>query len=120
MAIFSIEIADGDVNRVLGAVASNYNRPEQVANPDFDASATIANPDFDPDQPIGPENQEEITDPAQVEFIDNPEAIPQFVNRVVREFLADHVKTYEIEEARRQAADPAAAAIDLDISDPQL
>ena len=38
MAQFAVEIADADVSRVLDAVAANYNRPEQVENPDFDDS----------------------------------------------------------------------------------
>ena len=45
MAVFSVEIADADVNRVLTAIAANYSRPDQVANP---AYATIENPNFDP------------------------------------------------------------------------
>ena len=121
MAIFSIEIADADVSRVLGAVASNYNRPAQIPNPDYDALATIPNPDFDPSQLVGPDNVEEIVDPAQgEEYIDNPETEAQFVNRIVREFLADHVKSFEVNEARRQAAEAAAAAANPSISDPQV
>ena len=30
MAVFSIEIADADVPRVIGAVCANYNRPDMV------------------------------------------------------------------------------------------
>ena len=120
MAQFSIEIADADVDRVLGAVAANYNRPTQVPNPDYDPDATVANPDFDPSQPDDAENPALIPDPAQIELIDNPETIPQFVNRVVREFLTENVKSYEVQVARRQAAETAAAAVNLDISDPQL
>ena len=77
MAVFSIEIADEDVNRVLGAVAHNYKRPDQVPNPNFD-----------PDQEVGEDNPENI---------DNPETVrrSQFVNRIVREFLADHVNAYD-------------------------
>ena len=30
MAQFTIEIADEDVNRVLGALAANYKRPETI------------------------------------------------------------------------------------------
>tara|TARA_Y100001938_G_C8040800_1_gene406053 strand:- start:117 stop:476 length:360 start_codon:yes stop_codon:yes gene_type:complete len=119
MAVFSIEIADADVNRVLGAVAANYNRPEQVPNPDFDPNATIPNPDYDDTIPEDPEtNPSTLPDPSEVEFIDNPETIPQFVNRVVRNFLEEHTRAYELEQARQTAA----AAVDstVDISDPQL
>ena len=35
MATFSLDIAEEDVGRVLNAVAANYNRPEQVINPDY-------------------------------------------------------------------------------------
>ena len=118
MAQFAIEIADEDVNRVLGAVAANYNRPDVIYNPDFDPSATIPNPDFDPDEPIGPDNPETLPDPAQIESIDNPETIPQFVNRIVREFLAEHVNAYEVRVAKEAAA--AAADTSVEISDPQL
>ena len=121
MAIFSIEIADADVSRVLGAVASNYNRPAQIPNPDYDALATIPNPDYDPSLPEHPStNPSTIPDPSQVELIDNPETEAQFVNRIVREFLADHVKSFEVNEATKQAAEAAAAAANPSISDPQV
>lgn len=32
MAIFSVEIADQDVDRVINAVAANYNYQEQIIN----------------------------------------------------------------------------------------
>jgi len=118
MAQFSIEIADEDVSRVLGAVAANYNRPEQIPNPAYDPEATIANPDYDPNELESPSNPSTIPDPNQVQFIDNPETIPQFVNRVVRQFLADHVNAYEIRIAKENAA--ASADTSVTISDPQL
>jgi len=118
MAVFSVEIADADVDRVLGAVAANYQRPSQIPNPEYDSTATIPNPDFDPGQPAGPENEENIPDPSQEEFIDNPETVPQFVNRIVRQFLAEHVSAYEVKLAKEQAAQ--AVDTSVDISDPQL
>lgn len=120
MALFSIEIADGDVSRVLGAVAANYNRPAEIPNPDYDPSATIANPDFDPSQPAGPGNEENIPDPAQEAMIDNPETEAQFANRIIRQFLVDNVKAFEVSEAKRQAADAASAAANPSISNPHL
>tara|TARA_B100002019_G_C21261687_1_gene597099 strand:+ start:44 stop:340 length:297 start_codon:yes stop_codon:yes gene_type:complete len=98
MAQFTIEIADADVNRVLGALASNYSRPDQVANPDFDS------------------NQEPSE--SNPEMIDNPETIAQFGNRMVRQFLAENVKAYEIRLAKQQAAD--ALNTDVSISDPAI
>lgn len=98
MAQFTIEIADADVNRVLGALAVNYNRPDQVPNPDFDSAQepSESNP----------------------EMIDNPETISQFGNRMVRNFLAENVKAYEIRLAKQQAAD--ALNTDVSISDPAV
>ena len=119
MAQFSIEIADADVNRVLGSVAANYGRPDKIPNPDYDHDATVPNPDYDPSIP-----EDAITNPSVIpdtsvpESIDNPETIPQFVNRIVREFLAENVKAYEIRVAKEAAA--AAADTNVDISDPQL
>lgn len=119
MAVFSVEIADEDVNRVLGAVAANYNRPSQVLNPDYDESATIPNPDYDSSLPEDPDtNPSTIPDPSQVEFIDNPETVAQFCNRIVRQFLSDHVQAYEVRLAKQQAAD--ALDTTVVISDPQV
>lgn len=98
MAQFTIEIADADVNRVLGALAANYNRPDQVPNSDFDSSQepSESNP----------------------EMIDNPETIAQFGNRMVRNFLAENVKAYEVRLAKQQAAD--ALNTNVLISDPAV
>lgn len=84
MAEFRIEIADSDVDRVLTSLAVNYRRPDQVNNPDFDST-----------QPISDSNPQ---------VIDNPETIPQFGNRMVREFLSENVKAYEVRLAKEQAA----------------
>jgi|TARA_B100000085_G_scaffold285357_1_gene321088 hypothetical protein len=84
MAQFSVEIADADVGRVLTSLAANYRRPDQVNNPEFD-----------PLQPVSEDNPE---------MIDNPETIAQFGNRMVRQFLSDNVKAYEVKLAKEQAA----------------
>ena len=98
MAQFSIAIADEDVNRVMDAVAANYGWKENVNNPDFD-----------PQQPVDPS-----TNP---ETIPNPENKFVFTNRMVRQFLSEHVKAYEVQVAK-QAAE-AALNTTIDISDPQ-
>lgn len=98
MAQFSVEIADVDIYRVLAALAANYNRPDQVPNPDFD------------------ESQEESE--TNVRMIDNPETITRFGNRIVRNFLAENVKAYEVRLAKQQAAD--ALNTDVTISDPAI
>ena len=98
MAQFSIEIADADVDRVMDAVAANYNWPENIPNPDFD-----------PVEPVSDENPESIT---------NPENKYVFTNRMVRNFLSDHVTAYEIKLAKEAAANAVDTAVD--ISDPQI
>ena len=98
MAQFSVEIADADVSRVLGALAANYNRPEQLPNPEFDPS--------------------QETSEANPEFIDNPETVAQFGNRMVREFLANNVRAYEVRVAKQQAQE--ALNSDVTINDPAL
>ena len=96
MAVFSIEIADADVARVIGAVCANYNRPETVSNPSFD------------------DEQEESE--ANPRTITNPEDTFQFTNRIVRQFLAEHVSAYEVKQAKNAAA--AAVDTSVTISDP--
>ena len=100
MAQFSVEIADADVSRVLDAVAANYNRPEQVPNPDFN------------------ESLEESETNARV--IDNPETKSVFANRIVRNFLSENVKAYEVKLAKQAAAEAAEIAAIVTITDPQV
>ena len=97
MAQFSVEIADADVARVLTALAVNYRRLERVPNPEFD-----------PEQPVSDTNEETIS---------NPETIPQFGNRMVRRFLADNVKAYELRLAKEQAAN--SVNTEVTINDPE-
>jgi hypothetical protein len=98
MAQFAIEIAEADVDRVMDAVAANYNWAENVPNPDFD-----------PVEPVSEQNPETIP---------NPENKYVFTNRMVRAFLSDHVAAYEIKLAKETAANAVDTAIQ--ISDPQL
>lgn len=98
MAIFELAIADEDVQRVFNAVCNNYNRPDTVDNPDFD-----------------PNQEEGETNPAT---IDNPETQGDFVHRMVRNFLSEHVAAHEIRVAKEQAA--ANTSVEIDISDPQV
>ena len=99
MAIFELEIADSDVDRVFGAICANYGWSAQVPNPDFD-------PDLEP------------ADPSIPETIANPETPAQFANRMTRKFLIDHTESYEINQAKQAArlgvADPPA------ITDPSV
>ena len=94
MAQFAIEIDDADVGRVLTAIAINYSRPAQIPTPDFDPDAEV------------------LVD----EMIDNPETMAQFANRIVRQFLSEHVAAYELNAARQAAVD--AANTSVNINDP--
>jgi len=96
MAIFSIEIADTDVVRVITAVCANYNRKD-----------TVPNPDFVPGSPASEANPSSV---------DNPEDELQFTNRMVREFLSENVSGHEVRKARAEAA--ASVNSSVNISDP--
>lgn len=71
MAIFSIEIANKDVERVIDSLCANYARPQTI----IDNNGNTVN---------------------------NPESKPVFANRMVREFLSDHVKKYELDLLKQQ------------------
>lgn len=86
MAIFSVEIADEDVDRVINAVASNYNYQQQIIN----------------DNNV---------------LVDNPESKYVFANRMVRKFLSDHVKKYELELAKQELENQLNS---ITINDPQV
>lgn len=86
MAIFSVEIADEDVERVINAVANNYNYQEQIIDSDN-------------------------------RLVENPESKYVFANRMVRKFLSDHVKRYELELAKKTLEQQLES---ITINDPQL
>lgn len=124
MAVFSLEIADIDVERVLTAVAMNYGWPIKVHNPAY-VVITIdePNPDYDPEDPeSGPPTIEVTVLPVDGEGnpipteIDNPETSGDFTHRMVRNFLSEHVASYE----RRLATQSALEGLDtnVDIGDP--
>jgi hypothetical protein len=86
MAIFSVEIADEDVERVINAVANNYNYQEEIIDSDN-------------------------------RLVENPESKYVFANRMVRKFLSDHVKRYELELAKKTLEQQLES---ITINDPQL
>jgi len=53
------------------------------------------------------------------EEVDNPESKAVFANKIVRNFLSENVKAYEIKLAKRAAAEAAEAAAEVTITDPQ-
>ena len=99
MAIFQLEIDDADVDRVLTAVSHNYGWQSLVPNPDYVMQEVV----------------DENGDPLPRE-IDNPETMGDFTHRIVRQFLAEHVRTYEIQQARSAAID--GLNTDVTIGDP--
>ena len=70
MAIFSVEIADEDVGRVIESLCVNYGWEEIITDP------------HDP-----------------MNTMSNPESKAVFANRKVREFLKEHVVKYETDKA---------------------
>jgi|TARA_R110002020_G_scaffold93766_1_gene226022 hypothetical protein len=95
MAQFCVEIADGDVERVITAMCANYGY-----------QANIANPDYNPELPVGPDNSELIT---------NPENSYQFTNRMGREYLMNNTVAYELKSQKESISQPTPP----DIVDPQ-
>lgn len=85
MAIFSIEIEDSDVERVINAVCANYNRPDYIVD----------------NNGIN---------------VENPESKFVFANKMVRQFLSDHVKKYEIDLLKKQIEESITPP---NINDPQ-
>ena len=95
MAQFCVNIADDDVDRVIGAMCSNYGYQE-----------TIDNPNFDMDQDESEENPRTII---------NPESSFQFANRKVREILMENTVACEVRRAKAALSNPT----NPDISDAQ-
>lgn len=107
MAIFELEIADEDVDRVFNAVCGNYGYVSEVPNPDYNITYDEEGGEVIPTDAEG--------NPLP-EYITNPESQGMFVHRKVREFLSQHVTAFEMEEARKAAA--AAVNATVTISDP--
>ena len=77
MAVFSVNISDEDVGRVINAMCGNYGyEPE------------IPNPNYNPSLPVDAETNPEL--------ITNSENQSQFANRKARDFLMDNTVAYEL------------------------
>ena len=88
MATFSVEIADQDVSRVIESLCVNYGWQETISDP---------------------------SDPMRT--IDNPETKPIFANRMVRQFLSEHVRKYELDILKQTLNDQITEPT---ITDPQV
>jgi len=116
MATFSLDIADEDVGRVLEAIAANYRRPEQIENPDYPIDSMLEvdeNGDMIPLPDPVDENGDLISPK-----IDNPESKAEFTHRMVRQFLAEHVNSYERKLAQRDALEGLDTNVNLTDSTP--
>ena len=108
MALFSIEIDDADISRVLDAMAVNFGRPDTVSNPSFNPSL--------------PESE------SNPRTIDNPETKAVFANRMVREILAaryaggDNIYNKLPESKQEEIQDRFSNKLirDLTITDPEV
>ena len=107
MAIFQLEIADDDVSRVFDAICSNYGYKATIPNPEYLVDTS------DPENPVEPVDGDGNPIPATIA---NPETQGDFTHKIVRKFLGDHVRAYEIDEAKKAAA--AAVNATVSISDP--
>ena len=87
MAVFSVNIADEDVARVINAMCVNYGY-----------KAEINNPDWNPSLPVDPE-----TNP---ERIPNPETQSQFANRMTRDYLMSNTVAHEFKVERENVPTP--------------
>ena len=112
MAIFQLEIADIDVQRVFDAVCGNYGWQSELVNPLYGPAQTFDEEDGTPILPVVDENGVEIP-----EMIANPESQGDFTHSKVRAFLSDHVIAYELNQAKVAAA--AAVDTSVGISDPE-
>ena len=115
MAIFQLEIADADVQRVFDAICSNYGRASSVANPDYsEVLDADGNPAVDENgDPVAPVDADGNEIPS---LIENPESQGAVTHRIVRQFLSDPVTAYEVAQAK--AAASAAIDTNVSISDP--
>ena len=83
---FSVRIADADVARVITAISSNYKY-----------KSTIPNPDFDENEEVSESNPETIT---------NPQTPAEFVNEKARQWIWDHVRSYEKKQGIAAVPEP--------------
>jgi hypothetical protein len=88
MATFSVEIADQDVSRVIESLCVNYGWEQSIPDPN---------------------------DPMSV--INNPETKSAFANRMVRKFLTEHVRKYELDILKQTLNDQITPPT---ITDPQV
>ena len=87
MAVFSVNIADEDVGRVISAMCANYGYESQIDNPNWN-----------PSLPVDPE-----TNPQKVA---NAETQSQFANRMTRDYLMSNTVAYELKVEKENVPQP--------------
>ena len=133
MAIFQLDIADEDVQRVFDAVCGNYRWVAKVPNPEYIVTyETYVDENGDPILDENGETQAEFDeegnpvvippvdengDPIDQEM-DNPENQGDFTHRMVRRFLSDHVSAWEREQAKISAANAVDTSVTISDPDP--
>ena len=97
MANFSITIPDNKTGLVVAAYNSLYNY-----------QSVIPNPTFDPELPVDP-----VTNP---ETTGNPESEYQHLQRQVKSWMIQNVKSYEVKTSGVAGRQAAIDNFDLDIT----
>lgn len=150
MAQFCVNIADEQIQLVINSICALYNYvplvsnpdPNNHPNPDFNPFAEegpdnlrsipqfLPNPNY-----VAPAEGAELTMEElmalEPEFISNPDWNPpavianpenpyQFVNRIVRGWIADNVKAYQAQVASEAARKAALEATQVEITDPYV
>ena len=134
MAILSIYIPDSGVDRVYDAICQHYRYQSMVQNPAGGQELITWSDSVENNSGLLPIANlhgyagNELPDPIVPPFaqgesgilgvvtgitphaIPNPQTKAEFTNGVLRGFLAEHTKVYELEQARRQAEADAANA----------
>ena len=148
MAQFCVNIADEQVELVIMSICAMYKYVEMVPNPDPNnhpnpdfnhalpegESNLRSIPQFLPNPeyvaPTEGASLEEIMS-APPEFISNPDWNPpsmvlnpetpaQFVNRMVRTWIADNVRAYQAQLAAEAARQAALNSVQVEITDPYV
>lgn len=139
MAIISIYISDSGAIRAYDAIANNYRYPTTVINPLAGQNITYWSPSSGENSTLlpiasgvgyvgdlptygfsvppfvdGDSGIMGVITGVQPNTISNPISKESFTNSVLRNFVSEHVRSYELELARRQAEEALAGNIMVD------
>lgn len=141
MAILSIYISDSGVDRVYDAICEHYRYQSTVPNPNGGQSLIAWSDSVENNSGLLPIASgqgyigEGLPDPTIPPFVEgisgilgvvtgvapqtipNPQTKAEFTNGVLRGFLAEHTKVYELDLARRQAEIAASGAGNVPVDD---